>query len=281
MALGQPAHLGQRGLAVAHCFQLVSPGAAAAAQNGASCPDAVQTGVLVMQQGERAGGVDDPRLKSGGVDGLQHSLELRKLLNRLGVLGGDGVELGIDARQGHLGQRAVGQQNFFRLTDQETAEAHAGVHLDVGLHHGGAVFRQGVEGQPRIHRGDGEHHVQIQQGFQLLAVGGGAEHQNLLVHEAGPAQSGGLRHLGHGETADTLVPQDVGQGDDPHAPAVVAQHAVDHGAVGLVLDDGQIILNGGFLHDKFSHGGTLPFYLYGHSISNLTSYFTTDRGKRQ
>ena len=95
--------------------------------------------------------MDGARLKAGGMDGVQHLAELPELCAHLRALGGHGVELGVDAGKGHVGQRAVGQQDLLRLPNQKAAEAHAGVHLDVGLRNGGAVLRHRVQGQSGIH----------------------------------------------------------------------------------------------------------------------------------
>jgi len=254
VALGQPAHLGQRHLAVAHRFQLVVPGAAAPAQNGAAGAHGVQPGVFVVQQGKGAGGVDKPRLKPGGADGVQHLLELLQLLRGGGVVGLGGVELGVNAAQGHVGQRAVGQQQLLRLGGEESAKAQPGVHLNVGLGDGGAVLRQGVERHAGVHRGDGADHVQVQQPLQLLPVGGGAQHQDLLVHKAGLAQLFGLCHITDGEMADALVPQQLGQRDKARPAPVAGEHGVDHGAFGVLFDDGEVVLECGLLNDQLAHG---------------------------
>ena len=63
----------------------------------------------------------------------------------------------------------------------------------MGAGHGGPVLRQGVEGQPGVYRGDGAHHVQVHQPLQLLTVGGGAEHEDLLILKTGLAQL--FRHV--------------------------------------------------------------------------------------
>ncbi len=253
MALGQPADLGQGGLAVAHSFQTVVPGAAAPAQDGRARPDAVQPGAVVVEQGEGAGGVDGARLKPGGVDGVQHLVEPLQLVGALRVPHPHGVELGVDALQGHVGQGAVGQQNLLRLADQKAAKAHTRVHLDVGAGHGGPVFCQGVEGQAGVHRGDGAHHVQVHQLLQLLPVGGGAEHEDLFVLKAGLAQLLRLLHLVHGKAADALRPEELGHGDDARPSAVASEDAVDDRPCGPLFDDGQVVLDRGPLDDQLAH----------------------------
>jgi len=95
--------------------------------------------------------------------------------------------------QRHIVQGAVSQKDFFRLADQKAAKAHHRVHLNVGTGHSGAVFSQGVEGQAGVYGGDGANHIQIHQLFQLLPVGGGAEHKNFLVLKTGVPQLFGLR----------------------------------------------------------------------------------------
>ena len=143
--------------------------------------------------------------------------------------------------------------------DQKTAEAHAGVHLDVGLGHGGAVLRQGVEGQARVHGGDGAHHVQVDELLQLRPVHGGAEHQNLLLHKARPAQGGGLGGLADGEAADALGPEQLGHLGDAGAPGVSREDAVDGGPSGTALHHPDVLLYGRLLNDQHPHG-TAPFF---------------------
>ena len=129
----------------------------------------------------------------------------------------------------------------------------------MGLGHGGAVARQGVQGHARVHGGDGAHHVQVHQPLQLLPVGGGPKHQDLLVHKARLTQGLGLGDLGHGEAADALVPQQLGQGGGAHPLPVAGEHAVDGGPGGPVLDDRQVIFDGGSVDDQLAHDAALPF----------------------
>ena len=211
-----------------------------------------------MHQGVGPRGVDGAGLKAGGVDGVQHPLELLELVLRL-LAGWGGVDLGVNAGQGHVGQGAVGQQDLLRLPHQEAAEAHAGVHLDVGLGHGGAVLRQGVEGQARVHGGDGAHHVQVHQPLQHLPVGGGAEHEDLLVHKAGLPQRLGLLRLADGEAADALGPEQLGHLGDAGAPGVSREDAVDGGPSGTALHHPDVLLYGRLLNDQHPHG-TAPFF---------------------
>ena len=259
MTLGQPAYLGEGGLSKAHGLQSVVPGAAAPAQDGGAGPDPVQLRRKPVEQGEGAGGVDHPGLESRLVDGIQGLLKLLQLALGLGVVGPGGMELGIHPGQGHVGHGAIGQQQLFRLADQKAPKAHARVHLDVGLGHGGAVARQGVQGHARVHGGDGAHHVQVHQPLQLLPVGGGPEHQDLLVHKARLAQGLGLGDLGHGEAPDALVPQQLGQSGGAHPLPVSGDHAVNGGPGGPVLDDRQVILDGGSVDDQLAHDAALPF----------------------
>ena len=110
MPLGEPAHLGQGGLSIAHSGQPVPLGAAAPAQQNGPGPHRVQPGRVKVHQGVGAGGVDQPGLEPGGVDGVQHLVELFELGGYLLLAAfWAGVELGIDPRQGHVGQGAVGQ----------------------------------------------------------------------------------------------------------------------------------------------------------------------------
>ena len=100
-----------------------------------------------------------------------------------------------------------------------------------------------VEGHAGLRRAHSAHHVQVNELLQLLPVGGGAEHQDLLVHKAGLPQCPGLGHLGYREAADALVPKKLGQGRDAGAPSVPGQHAVDHRPGGPLLDHRQIVLD--------------------------------------
>ena len=97
----------------------------------------------------------------------------------------------------------------------------------MGLHHGGAGLRRAVEGHARVRRAHGAHHVQVDELLQLRPVHGGAEHQNLLLHKARPAQGGGLGGLADGEAADALLPQQPGQLHQPGPLAVAGEHRVD------------------------------------------------------
>ena len=236
--------------------------------------------------------MDRPGLEPRLVDGIQGQLELLQLALGLGVVGPGGMELGIHPGQGHVGHGAIGQQQLFRLADQKAPKAHARVHLDVGLGHGGAVARQGVQGHARVHGGDGAHHVQVHQPLQLLPVGGGPEHQDLLVHKARLAQGLGLGDLGHGEAPDALVPQQLGQGGGAHPLPVSGDHAVNGGPGGPVLDDRQVILDGGSVDDQLAHDAALPFSLCRDAVEQgpqretctgtaFFGYFTTLCGKRQ
>ena len=81
--LGQPAHLGNAGLPVAHGGEPVVFGAAAAAQQDRARPHRVHAGKIAVHQGVGPRGVDGAGLKAGGVDGVQHPLELLELVLRL------------------------------------------------------------------------------------------------------------------------------------------------------------------------------------------------------
>ena len=197
--------------------------------------------------------MDGARLEAGGVDGIQHLVELLQLAAGLRIVALHAVELSVDALQGHIGQGAVGQEDLFRLVHQKAAEAHAGVHLDVGAGDGGPGLCQGVEGQAGIHGGDGAYHVQVHQVLQLLPVGGGAEHEDLLVHEAGLAQLLRLLHIAHGEAADPLRPEEPGHGNDPRSAAVAGEHPVDDCPLRTFLDDGQVVLDCGLVDDQLAH----------------------------
>ena len=198
--------------------------------------------------------MDNPRLKARGPDGLHHPVELPQPGGRILSALFPGVELGADARHGHIGQVAVDREDLLRLVGQEAAEAHAGVDLDVGLHHGGAGLRRAVEGHARVRRAHGAHHVQVDELLQLRPVRGGAEHQNLLLHKARPAQGGGLGGLADGEAADALLPQQPGQLHQPGPLAVAGEHRVDHGLARPLLDDADVVLYGLPLDDQRFHG---------------------------
>ena len=254
MALGEPAHLGQGGLSISNSSQAIPLGAAAPAQQNGPGPHRVQPGRIKVHQGVGAGGVDQTGLKPGGVDGVQHLVELLELGGYLLLAAlWAGVELCVDAGQGHVGQGAVGQENLLRLPYQEAAEAHPRVHLDVGLGHGGAVLRHRVEGQAGIHRGDGAHHVQVHQTLQLLPVYGGPEHQDLLLHEAGLPQFLGLLHAAHGEAAHPLVPEHPGQGDQTGPAAVSGEDAVQGGPRRPLPDHRHVGPDSRFFNDQLSH----------------------------
>ena len=209
--------------------------------------------------------MDDARLEARGVDGIQHLVELLQLVDGLRVFGPDGVQLGVDALQRYVGQGAVGQKNLLRLAHQKAPEAHPRVQLDVGAGHGGAVLRQSVEGQPRVHRGDGAYHVQVHQTFQLLPVGGGAEHENLLVLKAGLAQLLRLLYVVHGKAADALRPQQLGHGHNARPAPVAGEHPVDDRPRRPLLDDGQVVLDRGLVDNQLAHIRIAPFCLLGYS----------------
>ena len=254
MPLGEPAHLGQGGLSIPHHGQPVPLGAAAPAQQNGPGPHRVQPGRIKVHQGVGAGGVDQTGLKPGGVDGVQHLVELLELGGYLLLAAlGAGMELGIDAGQGHIGQGAVGQEDLLRLPHQEAAEAHPRVHLNVGLGHGGAVFRHRVQGQAGVHRGDGAHHVQVHQPLQLLPVHGGPEHEDLLVHKAGLPQLLGLLHAAHGKAAHPLVPEHPGQGDQAGPAAVSGEDAVQGGPRRPLPNHRHVGPDSRFFNDQLSH----------------------------
>ena len=257
VVLGDPASLLNAGLAVAHPEQAVSPPAAAAAQQDRPGPHRVHPGKIVVHQGVGAGGVDDPGLKAGLVYRLHHPVELLELLGGVVPVGVDGVDLGINAREGHVGQIPVDVYDLLRLPGQEAAEAQAGIHLDVGLGHGGAGLRRAVEGEAGVHRAHGAHHIQVQQAVQLLPVGGGAEHENLLVHQTGLAHGLGLLRLGHGKAADALLPEKAGQLRGTRAAAVPGEDPVDGGAARPLFHHGNIVFQGFFLQNQCFHSPRL------------------------
>ena len=259
MALGEPADLLDGGLAGAHGGEPVAAAAAAPAQEGRPNPHGVQPGELVVHEGGGPGGVDGTRLEPGGVDGLHHLLEEGQLLRRLPALFPGGVDLGVDAREGHVGEIPVHGQHLLRLGGQEAAVAHAGVHLNVGLHHGGAGLGQAVEGHPRVVGADGALHIEVDELLQLLPVGGGAEHEDLLVHKAGLPQRLGLLRLADGEAADALGPEQLGHLGDAGAPGVSREDAVDGGPSGTALHHPDVLLYGRLLNDQHPHG-TAPFF---------------------
>ena len=71
--------------------------------------------------------MDNPRLKARGPDGLHHPVELPQPGGQILSALFPGVELGADARHGHIGQVAVDREDLLRLVGQEAAEAHASV----------------------------------------------------------------------------------------------------------------------------------------------------------
>ena len=162
--------------------------------------------------------------------------------------------MGIDAGEGHVGQISIDGEHLVRLPGQKPSVPHAGVHLDVGLHHGGAALRQAVEGQPRVHRPDGAHRVQVHQPLQLLPVGGGAEHEDLLLHQ--PRLPQVLRRLGgaHRKAADALVPQQLRHLHQARAVGVPSEGGVDHRAAGALLDHRHVLLDRLFLYHQGLHG---------------------------
>ena len=259
MPLGQPAGLLDARLAVAHPAQPVPRPAPAAAQQGRARPHPVQAGLGTVEQGVGAGGVDDAGLKPGGVDGLHRPGEVGQLAVQVPAVWLQGVQLGAQAGHRHIGQAAVDRQELFRLGDQKAPEAHARIHLDVGLGNGGAALRHGVEGQPRVHRAHSAHHVQIQQALQLLPVGGGAEHEQLLLHKTRLPQGGGLGHLADGEAADALGPEGAGQLHQAGPLAVPGEHAVDHRLAGPLFHHSDVVFQGVPLDDQRFHGpGPFP-----------------------
>ena len=231
--------------------------------------------------------MDGACLEPGGMYGVHHLAELVQLAGGLRVPRPHGVKLGVDALQRHIGQGAVGQQDFFRFTDQKPAKAHPRVHLDVGAGYGGPVFRQGVEGQAGIHRGDGAHHVQVHQLFQLLPVRCGAEHQDLLVLKARVPQLFGLPHLAHSETADALCPEQPSHGDDAGPAAVSGEYPIDGRARSPFLDDGQVVLHRGLLNHQLAHKNS-PLCLSGNTWlvcprpwpRHTDSYYFTTSGEK-
>ena len=201
----------------------------------------------------------DAGLQPFRVEDVQGGLEQR----HLGVdIPAGGVELGIGAGNGHVGQVLVDGQQLFRLRGQKASQPHAGVHQHVGHGDGGARLRQGVQGHPGLVGADGAHHVQVQQPVQLLRVGGGPEHQNLLLHEARLSQFLGVGDLVDGEVADAVVPQQIGQLHQPGPIAVAEQHGIDGGPRRPLFHGGDVVLDGGFVKDELQHGPNLIFLFF-------------------
>ena len=230
------------------------PGAAAPAHPGGARPHPVQPGLVPVEQGVGAGGVDGAGLKPGPPDGVHRPVELLQLGGEIPPVLLAHLDLGADAGDGHVGQVAVHRQDLLRLVGQEAAEAHAGVDLDVGLHHGGALLRRGVEGHARVRRAHGTHHVQLDELCQLLPIHRGAEHEDLLLHKARLPQGGGLRRLADREAADALLPEHPGQLHQPGPVAVAGEHRVDHRLPRPLLDDADVVPQGFPLNDQRFHG---------------------------
>ena len=154
------------------------------------------------------------------------------------------MHLGIDAGDGHVGKVAVHGQDLVRLPGEKPSVAHAGVHLNVGLHHGGAGLRQAVERNAGVIGADGTYGVQVDELLQLLPVRRGAEHQDLLVHKAGLPQGGGIRGLGHGKAPDPLLTQELCHFEQAGPVGVSGEDGVNGGGARLLLDYGGIAPDG-------------------------------------
>ena len=78
------------------------------------------------------------------MDGLHNLIELIQLFGHIPLLGAGGVDLRVKPRHGYVGQVAVHRQNLVGLIGQETAKAHARVHLNMSLHYSRAALRYAV-----------------------------------------------------------------------------------------------------------------------------------------
>ena len=197
--------------------------------------------------------MDNTRLKLPGADGLQYLMELLQLTDGLRVPHFHGVELGINSLQRHIRQGAVSQQNFLRLAYQKAPKPHPGVHLDMGAGHRSTVFRQCVQGQTGVYRRDCTHYIQVYQLLQFLPVGGGAEHEDLLVHKTGLPQGLSFRHVVDRETTDALCPEQLGHGHDAGTAAVAGEYPIDNRPCRPLLDYGQIVLHCRFINNQLTH----------------------------
>lgn len=161
--------------------------------------------------------------------------------------------MGVGACDGHVGQVLEDGEQLLPLAGQEAAEAHAGVHQHMGLPLHPQGLRGGVHGGARLVGADGADGLLAEQGLQLGAVGGGAQHQDGLGLEARLPEAAHVLRLVHGEVVDALLPQEPGQLHQTRAVAVAHQDGEDDRRARPLPDGGDVVLQRRFVKNQLFH----------------------------
>ncbi len=94
--------------------------------------------------------------------------------------------------------------------------------------------------------------------LNILSKGGGAQHQNLLLHKSSLPQAGGVPRLGDAEAPHPLLPQQTGHGQQAQTVGVGFEHCDELAAPGLFADNLEVMYDFVFFYHKPRHVFPLP-----------------------